>query len=86
MSVLSLQQRRQFHASFATWLSDASEKEMNQLEQLCAQYPSTAPRSMLTFVTNCLQDEALKVELPAGLSSRLQILNLQPHGSSLLAA
>lgn len=86
MTVLTHQQRRQFHSSFADWLCDASEREMTQLEALCARYPAAAPRSMLTFVTNCLQDEALKVELPTGLTERLQVLNLQAHGSSLLAA
>jgi hypothetical protein len=69
---LTAEERKTFDMTFANWLSQASEAELSQFEELESSQPSTHIRSNLTFVAQCLADPVLRLKMPAGLVEQLQ--------------
>ena len=69
---LTTDERRTFDRTFANWLSQASEAELSQFEELESSQPSTQIRSNLTFVAQCLGNPELRLKMPIGLVEQLQ--------------
>lgn len=73
--LLTSASRYSFHSIFRNWLSNASEQETDQLDELLSDFPSTEVRSMVTFIRDCLEDPARREKLPENLRQRLQAVN-----------
>ncbi len=73
--LLTSASRYSFHSIFRNWLSNASEHETDQLDELLSDFPSTEFRSMVTFIRDCLEDPARREKLPENLRQRLQAVN-----------
>ena len=80
MSQLSPANRRTLYATFMAWLLQASQEETDQLDELLDTYPPQGSRSVLTLVSNCLDDPVLRPQLPKNLSLRLQAVNWPQGG------
>ncbi|QBM28365.1 hypothetical protein [Hydrogenophaga pseudoflava] len=85
MSQLSQGNRRSLYAIFLAWLSQASTKETDQLDELLDKHPPQGARSVLTLVSNCLDDPVLRPQLPKNLALRLQAVNWLQGGFAVRA-
>ena len=85
MSQLSPENRRSLYAVFLAWLSQATTEETDQLDELLDEHPPQRARSVLTLVRNCLDDPALRLQLPKNLALRLQAVNWLQGGFAVRA-
>ncbi len=81
--LLTSASRYSFHSIFRNWLSNASEQETDQLDELLCDFPSTKVCSMITFIRDCLEDPVRREKLPANLHQRLQAVNWPLGGPAL---
>jgi hypothetical protein len=75
---LTAEERKAFNDVFVNWLSNASEAEMAQFEELESSMPNTNIRSNLSFVAECLGKSDLRLKMPKGLVEQLQAVNWPP--------
>ena len=69
---LTPEERKTFDMTFANWLSQAGDAELNQLDELQDSMPSTEIRSNLSFVAQCLSSPTIRLKMPMGLVEQLQ--------------
>ena len=68
-------ERKRFHAIFNDWLSQASEEEFAQLNEVRERFAPNQVCSVITLVRGCLTRQDLAADLPESLRQLLLMRN-----------
>jgi hypothetical protein len=86
MNQFNDEQNTAYHQAFSSWLNGCSSEGADRLDALQVQRPSTEVRSTKSFIKECLNDPALRAQLPQSLVAQLQMANWLPAQHAAAAA